>query len=73
MHEQRNSFESLHRKAAECHDLAALAHRTAAEHNEKGDSEAGNWHLDRARDHSEQAIKLAQEIHRKSVRMESLS
>jgi len=24
MHEQRNSFESLHRKAAEYHDLAAL-------------------------------------------------
>ena len=73
MHEQRNSFESLHRKAAEYHDLAALAHRTAAEHNEKGDSEAGNWHLDRARDHAEQAFKLAQEIHRKSGRMENLS
>ena len=29
MHEQ-------HRQAAELHDLAAHAHRTAAEHNEKG-------------------------------------
>ena len=32
-----------HRKAAELHELAAQAHRTAAEHNEKGDGarEAG--------------------------------
>jgi len=73
MHEQRNSFESLHRKAAECHGLAVLAHRTAAEHNERGDSETGNWHLDRACDHAEQAFKLAQEIRRKSGRMESFS
>ena len=49
MHELRNSIQSLHREAAEYHDLAAHAHRTAAEHNEKGDNEAGNWHLERAR------------------------
>ena len=73
MHEQRNNFESLHRKAAELHDLAAQAHRTAAEHNEKGDNEAGNWHLDRAREYSDQAFKLAQEVHSKSGQMESLS
>jgi hypothetical protein len=41
MHELRNSIQSLHREAAEYHDLAAHAHRTAAEHNEKGDNEAG--------------------------------
>ena len=73
MHELRYSLESLHREAAEHHDLAAQAHRTAAEHNEKGDNEAGNWHLDRAREHSDQAFKIAQEVHSKSGRMENLS
>jgi hypothetical protein len=73
MHELRNSIQSLHREAAEYHDLAAQAHRTAAEHNEKGDNEAGNWHLDRAREYSDQAFKLAQDVHCKSGRMESLS
>src|ERR1035441_8941149 len=73
MHESRNSIRTLHREAAEYPDLAAHAHRTAAEHNEKGDSEAGNWHLDRAREYSDQAFKLAQDVHCKSGRMESLS
>ena len=73
MHELRNSIQSLHRKAAEYHDFAGQAHRTTAEHNEKGENELGSWHLDRARDHSEQAFKLVQEIHCKSGRMESLS
>ena len=48
MHELRHSIESLHRKAAEYHDLAAQAHRTAAENNEKGDNDGENWHLERA-------------------------
>jgi hypothetical protein len=73
MHELRNSIQNLHRKAAEYHDLAAQAHRTASEHNEKGNNDAGNWHLDRAREHSDQAFKIAQEIQCKSGRMESLS
>jgi hypothetical protein len=73
MHELRNSIQSLHREAAEYHDLAAHAHRTAAEHNEKGDNETGNWHLDRAREYSDQAFKLAQEVHGKSGQMGSLS
>jgi hypothetical protein len=59
MHELRHSIQSLHRKAAEYHDLAAHAHRTAAEHNEKGDNEAHNWHLERALEYSNQAYKLA--------------
>jgi len=59
MHELRHSIQSLQRKAAEYHDLAAQAHRTAAEHNEKGENKAGNWHLDRAREHSDQAFKIA--------------
>jgi hypothetical protein len=73
MHELRHSTESLHRKAAELHELAAQAHRTAAEHNERGDNLAVNWHLERAREHSNQAFKLAQEAHSKSGQMESLS
>jgi len=32
---------SAHRRAAEQHELAAHAHRTAAEHNKKGDNETG--------------------------------
>jgi len=73
MHELRNSIQSRHRKAAEHHDLAAQTHRTASEHNEKGDNETGNWHLERAHEHSDQAFKIAQEIHRKSGRMGSVS
>jgi len=37
-----------HRKAAEQHELAAQADRTAAEHNEKGDGAGGSWHTERA-------------------------
>jgi hypothetical protein len=73
MHELRHSIESLHRKAAEFHDLAAQAHRTAAEHNEKGDNDAMNWHLERAQEYSSQAFKLAREAHTKSGQMEDLS
>ena len=73
MHELRHSIQSLHRKAAEYHDLADQAYRTAAEHNEKGENETGNWHLDRAHEHSDQAFKIAQGVHRKSGRMENLS
>ena len=69
MHEIRHSIQTLHRKAAEYHDLAAQAHRTATEHNEKGNYEAGNWHLDRAREYSDQAFKLAKEAENKSGQM----
>jgi hypothetical protein len=55
-----------HRKAAEQHELAAHAHRTAAEHNEKGKNELGNWHLQRALEYSDHAYKLAKEAHPKS-------
>jgi hypothetical protein len=44
MHETNNA----HRRAAELHELAAVAHRTAAEHNE-----TGNWHAQRALDYSD--------------------
>jgi hypothetical protein len=61
-----------HRQAADQHELAAQAHRTAAEHNEKGKNELGNWHLQRALEHSDHAYKLAKEIHSISGQIGSL-
>jgi hypothetical protein len=61
-----------HRKAAELHDLAAQAHRTAAEHNEKGDYAAAIWHSERALEYSDQAYKLAKEAHTRSGQIVSL-
>jgi hypothetical protein len=57
---------------AEQHELAAKAHRTAAEHNEKGDDEAGKWHAERALEYSDHAYKLAKEGHSKSEQLVSL-
>jgi hypothetical protein len=62
----------LHREAAKMHELAAQAHRTASEHNEKGDNAAGNWHAERALEYSDHAYKLAREAREKSGRIESL-
>jgi hypothetical protein len=62
----------LHRKAAELHLLAAKAHRTAAEHNEKGEDDMGNWHSQRALEYSDSAYKLAKEVHNKSGQMVTL-
>jgi Protein of unknown function (DUF2934) len=61
-----------HRQAADQHELAAHAHRTATEHNEKGKNELGNWHLQRAAEYSDHAYKLAREAHSKSGQIESL-
>jgi hypothetical protein len=61
-----------HRQAAEQHELAAHAHRTAAEHNEKGDNETGNWHAKRALEYSDRAYKLAQEANTKSGQIVTL-
>ena len=63
----------LHGKAAEYHELAAQAQRTAVEHNEKGDNETGNWHSKRALEYSNRAYELAKEAHNKSGRTETLS
>jgi hypothetical protein len=73
MHQLRHGINALREKAAEDHDLAAHAHRTAAEHNEKGDNEIGNRHLERALEHSNRAYKLAQKAHSRSGRMEPFS
>jgi len=63
-------MHEAHREAAEQHDLAAKAHRTAAEHNEKGDYTAAIWHSERALEYSDQAYKLAKEAHNKSGQLE---
>jgi len=65
-------MHETHRRAAEQHELAAHAHRTAAKHNEKGDNDTGNWHAERALEYSDRAYKLAKEAHTKSGQIESL-
>jgi len=62
------TLHEAHRKAALQHELAAQAHRTAAEHNEKGDPELAVWHSERAMEYSDHAYKLAKEAHNKSGR-----
>jgi ribulose bisphosphate carboxylase small subunit len=47
-------------------------HRTAAEHNEKGENETGNWHSQRAMEYSDHAYKLAKEAHAKSGQIVTL-
>jgi len=65
-------MHDAHRKAAGQHELAAKAHRTAAERNEKGDNETGRWHAERALEYSNQASKLAKEAHNKSTQIVSI-
>jgi len=62
-------MHQAHREAAEQHELAARAHRTAAEHNERGDYEAGKWHSERALEYADHAYRLAKEAHSKSGQM----
>jgi hypothetical protein len=61
-----------HIRAAEEHERAATAHRTAAEHNEKGDGTEGNWHAERALEYSDHAYQLAKEAHNKSGKIAAL-
>jgi hypothetical protein len=65
-------MHQAHRQAAEQHELAAHAHRTAAEHNEKGDDGEGSWHSERALEYSDHAYKLAKEAHSKSGQIATL-
>jgi hypothetical protein len=65
-------MHETHREAAELHELAARAHRTAAEHNEKGDNDTGNWHAERALEYSDRAYQLAKEAHAKSGQIVTL-
>jgi hypothetical protein len=65
-------MHEAHWKAAEQHELAARAHRTAAEHNEKGDFTTAIWHSQRALEYSDHAYRLAKEAHAKSGEIVSL-
>jgi len=65
-------MHEAHRKAAEQHELAARAHRTAAEHNEKGDCTTAVWHTERAMKYSDHAYELSKEAHNKSGEIVSL-
>jgi hypothetical protein len=65
-------MHEAHREAAEKHEMAARAHRTAAEHNEKGDTEGGSFHAQRAMEFSDHAYKLSKEAHEKSGRIGAL-
>ena len=65
-------MHETHRQAAELHELAARSHRTAAEHNEKGDLTAAVWHSERALEYSNHAYALAKEGRNKSREIESL-
>jgi hypothetical protein len=69
---KENYMHELHRRAFEEHELAAQAHRTAAEHNEKGDEPAENWQTARALEYSDRAFKLAKEAHTKSGQIVTL-
>ena len=63
-------MHDAHRRAAEhgTNSRRRNCHRTAAEHNEKGDNEAGKWHAERALEYSDCAYQLAKEAHAKSGR-----
>ena len=65
-------MHQIHRRAAEQHELAARSHRTAAEHNEKGEHNAATWHAERAMEFSDQAYRLSKEAHNRSGQMESV-
>jgi hypothetical protein len=65
-------MHDAHKKTAEQHELAEHAHRTAAEHNEKGDNETGEWHSERVLDDSDQAYRLAKETQAKSRQIRTL-
>lgn len=67
-----SAIHLLHREAAQQHALAAQSHRTAAEHNERGDNPTGNWHAERARQYSDRAYELAKEAHNKSAQIGSI-
>jgi hypothetical protein len=65
-------MHDAHKRTTEQHELAEQAHRTGAEHNEKGDNETGNWHSERALDYSDQTYRLAREAHAKSGQIRTL-
>jgi hypothetical protein len=69
---EKTFMHQAHWEAAKNHELAAHAHRTAAEHNEKGELTDAEFHTKRALQYSDHAYKLAKEAHNKSTQIESL-
>ena len=65
-------MHKLHQEAAHQHTLAAQAHRTAAEHNEKSANATAIWHEERAQEFSNRAYELAKEAHNKSGKVGTL-
>ena len=61
---EASTMKDSHQKAAEYHDLAAHAHRTAAAHYEKGEHQTGHEHSRQALDHSQRAYEAAQEAYK---------
>jgi hypothetical protein len=56
-----------HWRAAELHDLAAHAYRTAAVHHDKGEHITGHEHSKQAMEYATRAFQMAQEAHRESL------
>jgi hypothetical protein len=62
----RQGRNDWHQRAAEFHDLAAHAHRTAATHYDKDNLLAGRKFSKQAIAYSAKAFKYAQQAHEKS-------
>jgi hypothetical protein len=62
----RQGRNDWHQRAAEFHDLAAHAHRTAATHYDKDNLLAGRKFSKQAMAYSAKAFKYAQQAHEKS-------
>lgn len=54
--------------AAEFHELAAHAHRTAAAHHGKEDHQTSHEHSKQAVEYAYKALEWTQEVHRKPAR-----
>ncbi len=66
-------MHETHGMAAEQHELAARAHRTESERNEKGEDPTGNPHDQRsAVEYADHAYELAKKAHAESGKIESL-
>jgi hypothetical protein len=56
-----------HQRAAEFHDLAAHAHRTAGKHHNQDDHLTGHEHSKQAMEYASKAFKFSQQAHENSV------
>jgi hypothetical protein len=58
--------QSFHQRAAEIHELAEHAHRSAAVHHGKEDHLTGHKLSKQAMEHASKAFKASQEAHQQS-------